>query len=192
MGPQHQGAEPACSELGVMSMTHAKTITTCLAGIVLALLVVGMVLLLPPYVCGWIPNYPLLERARYYWSPKAQFLRCNMVLHEIAAAKDTYELENDNVPQDVPLTAEKISISREALDGTAFRCPSGGRYTVNPPGLHPVCSIHGDSLGWEEGQPYPTRAKPAPVPVVQVQAVVPLSPEDRIDVPPLDEGSGID
>ena len=54
------------------------------------------VVIIPPYVCGWLPEYPsLLDRVEYYWSPKAQFLKCNAVLHDIDAAKDAYELDHD-------------------------------------------------------------------------------------------------
>ncbi|MEI6970810.1 MAG: hypothetical protein WCL44_04770 [bacterium] len=172
----------------------ARASIVVLAGAVamLAGAICGSVLL-PPYLCGWLPPYSSpLTRARYYWSSKAQFLQCNAVLHEIAAAKDEYELGHDIARRDLPLTPAEIGIPLDDIERQTFRCPSGGRYTINPPGRHPVCSIHGDSLAWVEGQGYPTRENRSPVLQFKESPVETLGEEDRIDVPPPDEGSGID
>lgn len=173
-------------------MIARRILLPALTCLILAGVVIGVVFI-PPYVCGWLPPYSSpLECAGYYWSPKAQFLRCNAILHEIDAAKDAYTLEHDIVAPDMPLTSEQLGLSRKGLQQPAFKCPAGGRYTINPPGVHPTCSIHGDSLKWREGQPYPTRNKPAPPLRVPAPGPRQLSPEDRIEVPPPDNGSGID
>lgn len=173
-------------------MTGRKVLIATL--VCLGLVVVaGGVVVIPPYICGWLPEYPSpVDRVEYYWSPMAQFLRCNSILHDLDAAKDAYALEHDIVSPDSPLIAEQIGLSQAQLKEPDFRCPSGGWYLINPPGVHPVCSIHGDSLIWEEGQPFPTRDRPAPRLKVVVPVSIQLGPEDRIEVPPPDDGSGID
>jgi hypothetical protein len=151
------------------------------------------VVIIPPYVCGWLPEYPsLLDRVEYYWSPKAQFLKCNAVLHDIDAAKDAYELDHDRDACGASPTAAQIGIDLRNMKSPAFRCPAGGVYEINPVGVHPTCSIHGYSIAWQEGDPFPTRAKPAPRRQAVFPQQIPLRPEDRIEVPPPDEGTGID
>lgn len=151
------------------------------------------VVIIPPYVCGWLPEYPsLLDRVEYYWSPKAQFLKCNAVLHDIDAAKDAYELDHDRDACGASPTAAQIGIDLRNMKSPAFRCPAGGVYEINPVGVHPTCSIHGYSIAWQEGDPFPTRAKPAPRRQAVLPQQIPLRPEDRIEVPPPDEGTGID
>lgn len=163
------------------------------AALTIMLLIAISVVFIPPYLCAWLPAYPsFLDRVEYYWSPTAQFLKCNSILHEIDSAKDAYSLGHDITNLDAALTAAQIGVSSAKLKDPAFMCPSGGRYSINPLGVHPACSIHGDSLDWEDGQPHPTRANPAPPPRSVAPAPRLLRPEDRIEVPPPDEGSGID
>lgn len=173
-------------------VTVNKILNLIVACMALAVAVCGIVII-PPYVCGWLPEYPSLrDRVEYYWSPKVQFLRCNTILHDIDAAKDAYELDHDSVATGATLTAEQIGLSQRDMRSLAFRCPAGGVYTINPAGVHPTCSIHGDSLVWQDGDPFPTRDKPAPRQQLVIPKQSPLSPADRIELPAPDEGTGID
>ena len=173
-------------------MIGRKVYIAILASLGLIVLACGVVVI-PPYLCGWLPEYPSpCERIKYYWSPVAQFLRCNSILHDIDAAKDAYALEHDIVNPNSPLSAEQIGMSQTRLKEPDMRCPSGGWYMINQLGVHPICSIHGDSMNWQEGEPFPTKDRPAPRSPVAAPKPLLLSPEERIEVPPPDDGSGID
>jgi hypothetical protein len=83
-----------------------------------------------------IPNF---VKAR----ESAQRNTCIANLREIAAAKQKWALENNKSEADTPMRSDLLAYFK----GSQFpNCPAQGKYTMNPIGTPPECSVSGHQL----------------------------------------------
>lgn len=78
-------------------------------------------------------------------SPKSTtgLRECLVILRQLDGAKQRWAADTKKVKGDVPFA---IHIIDYLTDRSMPKCPSGGKYSFNPVGQKPECSVHGDDF----------------------------------------------
>jgi len=94
-----------------------------------------------PFTSSTLRYDGYLDLVILYWFPNARINRCDNILRQIESAKDQYAIEHGLKDGDIVVSANLESYFRLGWEKGAM-CPCGGKYTINPIGIEPRCSVH--------------------------------------------------
>lgn len=108
--------------------------------ILLGLIVVGFFGL--PFTSHTLRYDSYLDLVFWFWFPNSRINRCDNILRQIEMTKDQYAIEHGLKEGEIVTPAHLGPYFRRGWAADTM-CPCSGKYTINPIGTEPRCSVHG-------------------------------------------------